>query len=87
MNINYIVKVYIHLFKNLQKKRCKYYEKKSELQLSEMIIKKYNLIDRRDTRIYTIDPKSCKDYDDAFGIQKKMTRLLLVFILPMYRYG
>jgi len=62
------------LYSSIQKftkKTMQVLRKKSELQLSEMIIKKYNLIDRRDTRIYTIDPKSSKDYDDAFGIQKK----------------
>lgn len=46
-------------------------KKKSEAEFIEQLCDKYNVIKRfLDTdKIYTIDSKSCKDYDDAFSIK------------------
>jgi len=43
-------------------------KKKSEDQYIEMILDKYEIEDRREERVYTIDPASSKDFDDGFSI-------------------
>lgn len=45
-------------------------KKKSEMEMVDDIIAKYNVTDRRHiSHIISIDPTSSKDFDDAFGIQ------------------
>ena len=43
-------------------------KKKSEDQYITMILDKYAIEDRREERVYTIDPASSKDFDDGFSI-------------------
>ena len=44
--------------------------KKSENEFIEEILGKYNLVDRRDVDIYSIDPTLSKDFDDAFSFKE-----------------
>jgi exoribonuclease R len=43
-------------------------KKKSEDQYITMILDQYAIEDRREEKIYTIDPAQSKDFDDGFGI-------------------
>ena len=43
-------------------------KKKSEDQYITMILDQYAIEDRREEKIYTIDPAASKDFDDGFGI-------------------
>ena len=43
---------------------------KSENEFIEEILGKYNLVDRRDVNIYSIDPTLSKDFDDAFSFNE-----------------
>ena len=57
----------------------------SEEQFISNILKKYNLEDRTQWDVITIDPKKSKDYDDGFGIkdihyQEKECKLLSIYI-------
>jgi len=44
-------------------------KEKTEQEFIGSIIEKYNLIDRTDEEIYSIDSKETSDYDDAFSIK------------------
>jgi len=44
---------------------------------SNNIIEKYELEDRRDWKVYSIDPHDCRDLDDAFSIKKIDDKILL----------
>ena len=45
-------------------------KEKTNEELIEQISKKYHLEDRTDEMIYSIDPKHCKDIDDAFSVEE-----------------
>lgn len=45
-------------------------KEKTNEELIEQISKKYHLEDRTHEMIYSIDPKHCKDIDDAFSVEK-----------------
>ena len=53
---------------NFTKKTMRALKNKSEQQYINMIMERYTIEDRRQKQIITIDPKSSKDYDDAFGV-------------------
>lgn len=42
----------------------------STLAFTDEEINNYNILDRRDEKIYTIDPQQCTDFDDAFSVKK-----------------
>ena len=42
-----------------------------ELIVNDAWIAKYQIRDKRNTNVYTIDPAGCKDFDDAFSIYQK----------------
>ena len=54
---------------NFTKKTMRALKTKSEQHYIDMIIGENKIEDRREYRIVTIDPKTTKDYDDAFGIR------------------
>lgn len=51
------------------KKTMRKLKTKSENEFIDEIIEKYELVDRRKDNIYTIDPISSKDFDDAFNFK------------------
>ena len=51
-------------------------EKSSDFYINN-IIEKYELEDRRDWKVYSIDPHDCRDLDDAFSIKKIDDKILL----------
>ena len=53
------------------KKTMRKLKTKSENEFIDEIIQNYNLVDRRDEEIYSIDPLSSKDFDDAFSFKVK----------------
>ena len=59
---------------------------KSENEFIDEIIQNYNLVDRRD-RIYSIDPLSSKDFDDAFSFKVKNDMAYYQYILQMLLFG
>ena len=59
----------MHLYKILQKQRLEL-KKHTEREFIDTIIKKYNPEDRRDWDVYSIDPPTSKDFDDAFSFKK-----------------
>lgn len=42
----------------------------STLAFTDEEINNYNILDRRNEKIYTIDPQQCTDFDDAFSVKK-----------------
>ena len=50
------------------KKTMRKLKSRSEDYFIETIMKTYNIVDRRDRVIISIDPEESKDFDDAFGI-------------------
>jgi len=52
------------------KKTRKILQKYPENELIDKIMERYRTSDRRDHDIVTIDPKSSKDFDDAFGLKQ-----------------
>ena len=52
------------------KKTRKILQKYPENELIGKIMERYRTSDRRDHNIVTIDPKSSKDFDDAFGLKQ-----------------
>ena len=55
---------------NFTKKTRKILQNYPEKELIGKIMEKYRTSDRRDHDIVTIDPKSSKDFDDAFGLKQ-----------------
>jgi len=54
---------------NFKRETMKKIKEHTEESFIGMIYYKYEIEDRRNLSIYTIDPLSSKDFDDAFGIQ------------------
>lgn len=52
------------------KKSMKIVKERTENMIIEDIIEKYNCVDHRHLNVFSIDPKGCKDIDDAVSIQK-----------------
>ena len=57
------------LFKILQKKTMRKLKTKSENEFIDEIIRDYKLVDRRNDKVYSIDPNLSKDFDDAFSFK------------------
>ena len=56
-------------------------KQQTEEEFIDTISSKYNPIDRRDRDIFTIDPLTSKDFDDALGIEKNdATTTLSIYI-------
>lgn len=55
------------------KKSMKIVKERTEQTIIEDIITKYNCVDHRHLNVFSIDPKGCKDIDDAVSIQKTDT--------------
>ena len=69
------------------KKTMRKLKTKSENEFIDEIIQNYNLVDRRDEEIYSIDPLSSKDFDDAFSFKVKNDIAYLSYILQMLLFG
>ena len=54
---------------NFKKDTMRKIKEHTEEAFIGMIYYKYNIEDRRELNIYTIDPDTSKDFDDAFGVQ------------------
>jgi len=54
---------------NFKKDTMRKIKEHTEEAFIGMIYYKYNIEDRRELNIYTIDPETSKDFDDAFGVQ------------------
>jgi len=59
------------------KKTLNKLKKRSEEEFVETIIEKYKPIDRRDWKVYSIDPPKSKDFDDAFSFKETETKIYL----------
>ncbi len=51
-----------------------------ELQVTDAWLTKYQIQNKRNTDVYTIDPAGCKDFDDAFSICKKENNRIILTI-------
>ena len=51
-----------------------------ELQVTDAWLTKYQIQNKRNTDVYTIDPAGCKDFDDAFSICKKGDNQIILTI-------
>ena len=64
------------------KKTMRELKNKSEEHFIDKIMNDYNIVDRRDCDIISIDPSGSKDFDDAFGLSDidENTQLLSIYI-------
>jgi len=66
---------------DFKKETMKKIKQQTEEEFIDTISSKYNPIDRRDRDIFTIDPLTSKDFDDALGIEKNdATTTLSIYI-------
>jgi exoribonuclease R len=66
---------------DFKKETMKKIKQQTEEEFIDTISSKYNPIDRRDRDIFTIDPLTSKDFDDALGIEKNdPTTTLSIYI-------
>lgn len=62
---------------DFKKETMKKIKKQTEEEFIDAIAAKYKPLDRRDRDIFTIDPLTSKDFDDALGIEKNDTHTTL----------
>ena len=67
MNISCIVKVCMLPFRIFNKAAMDACKKRTEEEYIEMIKDKYNIEDRTKDIVFSVDPLTSKDFDDAFS--------------------